>query len=190
MQIILVNGKKRSGKDYFASILKDELEKVGKTAEIMSFADPIKDILATTLNISLEELDEYKNQTYPIGVQVATYDDYDCQYLTNFRAILQNFGTEAMKKYFGENVWSELLLERASQRGTDFVIVPDFRFLSECVSDITVRIRNDEIDNNCTDNHRSENELNDFEFKYTINNSGRPDLTLETRNFIAKLLSS
>ena len=184
-KIILINGKKRSGKDHFARLLQEELYKQHKTSEIIAFADPIKDILAMTFNLSDEQLDKLKNDEAPIIIREDGYQ----KIVATFRSVLQNFGTDAMKKWFGESVWSNVLLERASNSHTDYVIVPDFRFLIEDIGGITIKIRNDEIEKNCTDNHRSENELNDYEFDYVIDNTGFPDLTEEVQEFVREIVN-
>lgn len=187
MQLILVNGKKRSGKDYFAQMLKAEFAKCGKTAEVMSFADPIKRIIARTFDISLQELDDYKNEARSVGVSHSKMDGYEFEKLTDFRLILQRFGTEAMKEWFGEDVWVQLLMGNANHCNADFVIVPDFRFLTEeLLGAITVKIKNDDFDNS-GDTHRSENELNDFKFMHTFNNTGYPDISADVRKFVIEL---
>lgn len=183
-KIILIHGKKRAGKDHFARMLRKELDRYGKTSEIMAFADPIKDIIATTFGIDHDTLNDFKNNETRI---IAEKRDMP-QHLTNFRAVLQNFGTEAMKTWFGEDVWPNMLLERARKSNADFILVPDFRFLAEHIGGITLKIRNDDIEKNCTDNHRSENELNDFEFEYEINNTGFPDLSKEVQKFVKEIV--
>jgi len=185
MKIILINGKKRSGKDYFARLLQDELYKNKKTSYVIGFADPLKDIIAKSLNVSLVDLDTFKNDKEKIIVRKNGFQEI----ITDFRQVLQTFGTEAMKKYFGEDVWVKLLLSQAHSSHVDYVIVPDFRFLSEEISEITVKIRNDEIDNACKDSHRSENELNDFKFSYTIDNTGYRDIEEDVKDFVKELLS-
>ena len=179
MKFVLVNGKKRSGKDFFAKLLKDELSTLGHKSSVMSFADPIKDIISITLGISPELLDQFKNDQAPIyinGVQIS-----------NSRLILQNFGTEAMKKHFGENVWVDLLKAKAEQIDDKFIIVPDFRFISENFEDsITVRIVNKDV-HDANDGHRSENELNEFVCDYTLDNTGYR-LTVQDVNDFAKKL--
>ena len=162
MKIVLINGKKRAGKDYFAKSLKAELEALDKTVAIFSFADPIKEILAKSLGITIQELDEYKNSNSEIYIKKRK--------ITDARKLLQNFGTEAMKSIFGEDVWVNLLEEKALSLNKDFVLVPDFRFLIEYISPYTVKIENKSIDS--SDGHKSENELNDFEFNYIIDNTG------------------
>lgn len=189
MKLILVNGKKRSGKDYFAEVLQEKLYAAEKTSAVMSFADPIKKIIATTLNVSLEQLDDMKNEAEPIGINEPIYDGYDFKPLTNARSILQNFGTEAMKEFFGEDVWVNLLLKRANDLHVDYVIVPDFRFNIEALDGgITIKVRNDEIEKNCTDNHRSENELNEFSFDYTIDNTDYRDIADDVESLVKQLV--
>lgn len=189
MKIILVNGKKRSGKDFFAQTLKTELEKLGKSIEVMSFAGPLKDIIAQTFDITNKQLDDYKNLEQEVGIITKKMSGTDCEILTDFRSILQKFGTEAMKNYFGEDVWAELLLKRAQQSNVDFIVVPDFRFFSEELPGaITVKIKNSDFDNS-KDMHRSETELDSFEFMYTIDNTGYKDIVPSVKDFITELLS-
>jgi hypothetical protein len=185
IKIILINGKKRSGKDHFAKVLQKELSSIGKTSEILSFADVPKDILCTALNISKEEFNDFKNSSSELTAEFYGSEIPIC----NFRKLIQRFATEAMQHYFGEDVWVKLLIERAIKFDTDFILVPDFRFIPEAIDDgITVRIRNDEVDKKCKDEHRSENGLGGFKFNYTINNSGKPDLTDSVREFIKQIL--
>ena len=164
MKYILINGKKRAGKDFFASLLYAELVRTGASAAVLSFADPIKDIMSVTLNIARDELDEFKNSTAPVYIQN--------KHVSDARQILQNFGTEAMKKYFGEDVWVNLLHASAEKTKAEFIIVPDFRFFSEHLpGSVTVRILNHDI-YSASDLHRSENELNEFNFDYELDNTG------------------
>ena len=185
-KVILINGKKRSGKDYVAGLLKKKIEENGLSCEIISFAEPLKDILSMTLNVPLEELDDHKNNKTPIwiseevsyvknGVKETYYSD---KQITDFRAILQNFGTEAMKKWFGENIWVDIALNRIKNSDAGFILIPDFRFLCEHIDNaITLKILNDAVDNDSSDTHRSENELNDFVFDLYLDNSGYKDIS-------------
>lgn len=183
-KIILINGKKRSGKDWTAKLIQEELYKQHKTSEIMSFAGPLKEIVADSFNISLELLDELKNDGEPI---VARVDGFQV-IISDFRLFLQRFGTEAMKKQFGDDIWVRLLKEKSEKSPVDYILVPDFRFLIEEISDITLKIRNDEIDNANKDFHPSETQLDNFNFKYVIDNTGKPDLTEQVREFVQKIL--
>ena len=163
MKYILINGKKRAGKDFFASLLYTELVRAGYTVAVLSFADPIKDIMSVALNCTRDEINEFKNNKAPIYIQN--------KHVSDARQVLQNFGTEAMKKYFGEDVWVNLLCSRAEKTNADIIIVPDFRFFSEHLpGSTTVRVLN--RDTSTSDAHRSENELNEFKFDYELDNTG------------------
>lgn len=86
--IVLFSGKKRSGKDFIANFTKKILEKSNKKVEIIHFADSLKEVLCTTFNISLKELDNLKNSNTIIFNSLT------------MRNILQRFGTDAMQNIF------------------------------------------------------------------------------------------
>jgi len=183
--LILVNGKKRAGKDYFSSLLLNELNK-NVTCTTMSFATPLKEIIAGAFKISIDELDALKNSDYSF-----MYNQFnDFQEIT-FREILQNFGTESMKAVFGGDVWVKLLISKYKEytkETGDIVIVPDFRFKCEHISDsYTINIVNDDINN--TDSHASENELNSYKFDYYVDNTGKPNLHNDVVNVAHDILN-
>lgn len=127
-QIILIKGRKRVGKDTVADMLHKCLQDAGHDVSRASFAQPMKDIIADTFEIDLGELDLLKNHTDTNKIMI-----YNTQYqglaeLSDFRKVLQRFGTEAMKKQFGDDVWSELLYNNLK---SDVTIVSDWRFKSE-----------------------------------------------------------
>lgn len=187
-KIILINGKKRHGKDFLARMLLSELKEQGKRAEIMSFADPIKSIIAKTLVITIDELEKFKNNPDMFAlyyVQKNKNNNAAFQEI-NFRQILQSFGTDAMKEQFGDDVWVNLLKERVKKSNANFIIVPDFRFLCEEISSYTVKIINDDIESD--DAHRSENELNDFTFNYIIDNTGKIDISSQVKALTISLI--
>lgn len=182
--IILISGFKRSGKDFTAQLLKDKLIAKNKTVEVLSFAYPMKRIICDTLSISMEQLDEIKNSAYTL-----TYsDDEESHYMTNGRKLLQHFGSDAMKPWFGEDVWG-MLAEKAISKDIDaeFVLIPDFRFpieylyLKECdkYNIVTLRINDDNIVN--TDVHSSETSMLEFSFDYTIDNTIKSGSTLNDK---------
>ena len=189
-RIILINGKKRSGKDYFAQLLQKELYSKQKTSAVLSFADPIKDMICTLFCITDNQLDEYKNNSIEYKIDIVKRNLGTHSSLinyTNFRVMLQRLGTEVLKPWFGEDVWVRLLKEKVDTLNVDYVIVPDFRFKIEHISDNTIKIFNDEIESN--DLHRSETELDDFDFKYVINNTGKPNLEPYVEELVECLLA-
>lgn len=160
-KIILINGKKRAGKDYIANILK---EKLGN-CEIMHYADALKQIISETFEISLEELDNYKNKNVEIIFNNRK---------TTFRRILQCFATEAIKPVFGNNIWKRIVLKNMENSSAVYIIIPDFRFPEEYIEgSYTVKVLGGEQ----LDSHISEHALNNFKFDYIIDNTKKEDLT-------------
>lgn len=148
--IIQLSGKKRHGKDTVARLLKDKLP----YATILSFAEPLKQILAETLGITLEELDIRKNND------------------NEYRVMLQRLGTEAMKPIFGDTVWYDLLLKKIEDLPANyFVIIPDWRFIEEIFpGSFKVRIVRPSVPLGI-DEHTSETILDTYEsFDYILEN--------------------
>ena len=160
-KIILINGKKRAGKDYVAKILK---EKLGN-CKIFHYADALKQIIADTFEISLEELENFKNENVEIIFNNRK---------TTFRRILQCFATEAIKPVFGNNIWKRIVLEKIKETNAEYIIIPDFRFPEEYIEgSYTVKVLGGEQ----LDSHISEHALNNFKFDYIIDNTKKEDLT-------------
>jgi len=164
---ILIGYAKRSGKDTFAKYLSRYLP----NSEVKKFADPMKDIVADFMRISKHRLEEEKNYENPIF-------DKDCNVLTNFRWLLQDFGSNKMKEYFGEDVWVNLLLKSLYSK-SQYVIIPDWRFKVEYSAIAkkygkenvtTIKVTKKDIENN--DSHKSETELHNFGFDIVVFNDG------------------
>ena len=196
--VILINGLARSGKDTIAKYMKEELNKREISTEILSFAEPLKQIIADTFDISLTTLEYYKNNADNISIECIKENRNDFQVLevTNFRRILQRFGTEGMKPVFGNNVWANLVVQKIKQSNAEVFIIPDFRFQIE--ADTILKLENEDIAycrfmyihsdmSTISENkHISENDLKDFEFDYIINNM--KDKLHETKFCINELL--
>ena len=168
-KIILVGGKKGSGKNHVADTLKEYLESKNITVDLYAFADPMKEIIQKTFDINLDQLNEMKNEKFPIEFFDGSRDN-----VTDMRSIIQKFGTEAMQSVFGVKVWKNLADEFIENSKADVVIVTDFRFPNECIDNsYTLNVKNSKTDD-VKDNHSSENLLNDFDFDFTIENSNKP----------------
>lgn len=179
MLIVLVSGKKRSGKDYISGKIADELSNTYSCKpEIISFASPIKHIISDTLEINLTDLESIKDKG---DIFVCDKNSGSKLSATTMRRVLQRFGTEAMKSVFGKDIWMSVFVDKVSKiENSRVVIVPDFRFISEYnyirgnnYQTLTLRIKNDDIVT--TDIHPSETELDTFDFDYIINNTGHID---------------
>ena len=205
-KVILINGVKRSGKDYSAQILKEELESRVKKVEIFHFAAPLKQIIADTFELSLKDLDKMKNNPDDYNLMgrtrlgAKTLDKLFMEF--NFRTILQRFGTEAMRPHFGKDVWAKLLVDKVKRSDADVILVPDFRFLEEynyCNDSFsgTYGLSNTKMNDMITmyiesgksskDTHSSEMKP-DVEFQFSIDNT-KQDESLKTQlvDFIEKL---
>jgi len=188
-KLIQISGRKRSGKDTTALMLKELLEERGKSVEIINFADPLKDIISTILGISIEEVNFYKDNPSNFKLQIADNNDGTIEHSTNLRSVLQLFGTEAMKKYFGENVWVTLLQDTIDKSDADYVIIPDTRFLCEIVpSATTIRVNSNKAVN--VDTHRSETELDDYRFDITVVNDDYSLTKTDLKPVLNRLLNT
>jgi hypothetical protein len=180
-KIVLINGKKRAGKDFTASLIKEELISQGYTVELMSFAAPIKKIISDTFDISLTQLDDFKNNGDML------YEGND-KLEISFRSILQRFANDAMKPIFGEAVWADIVYADAVKSKADFILVPDFRFKVELKDYIfrTLLINNTSVD--MGDLHSSETELNDFEFDDVLDNTNYILTKLDIEQYVMSLI--
>lgn len=187
MKIILVSGLKRSGKDYVSSIIKDLTN-----SDNFAYADPIKDIISISMNLTQSKLDNYKNDN--IKLLSRETNGYE-EEIINFRSFLQNLGSEALKKYFGKDVWANIALDSATRSNKDIIVMSDFRYYSEYkvfkesdYSVYTIKVINDDLINE--DKHSSETELDNmnFVFDFNIDNTGKPkDILEKVKDILEKI---
>jgi hypothetical protein len=176
MKVIMINGLKRSGKDFSADILVQKLEKKVQRVGRYSFADPIKEMLSSMLGISVKEFDDMKNNWYWMEFG---------EHTLSFRKLIQTFGNDIMKKYFGETVWTQMAIDELNFVNKDIMVIPDFRFLIEYeelkrhFDVITLKIQDTELEKSSTDPHESETELRDFKFDYVVDNTIKDPIVLE-----------
>lgn len=164
--IIQIGGFKRSGKDTISQMIANHYQSSGKLVDIFHYADPIKEHVCKLFNISLEQLDEFKNSKKELW----SFDNYDNAYkVTDFRDILTSTG-DSFKSIFGDDIFLRLMWEKIEKSEADIIIIPDFRFTVEHILNaVTIRIINNDITND-TD-HPSETELIDFDFDMSIDNT-------------------
>lgn len=183
MKVVLVSGKKRSGKNFVGDLIKDHLVSKGFKVRSMAYADSLKDILCKSLDLTLEQLETLKNNKIKIyaGLTDENYGEalVNYQYITDFRLLLQKFATEGMRATFGEDVWVKAMKKKlkAIEDDYDYVVITDWRFKIEAelpkkYEVIKIRIDSDQAD--FGDQHRSEIELDGYRFDHHIDNSGHP----------------
>lgn len=164
--VIQIGGFKRSGKDTISQMIANHYQSKGKLVDIFHYADPIKEHVCKLFNISLEQLDEFKNSKK----ELLSFDNYYNAYkVTDFRDILTSTG-DSFKSIFGDDIFLRLMWEKIEKSEADIIIIPDFRFTVEHIPNaVTIRINNSDIIND-TD-HPSETELIDFDFDMSIDNT-------------------
>lgn len=158
MQIILISGRARSGKDVTAKIIKEYLLGAGKRVLVIHYADFLKEFCRV-------------NYGYR-GIK----DEVD-------RYILQHVGTDIVRKN-NPDAWVNIMVEllKGVKAEFDFVLIPDVRFENEI--DIMKKnfddvfcldiVRNN-FDNGLTISqklHPSEMGLPEYDFDKVIYNDG------------------
>lgn len=203
--IIAIAGLKNSGKTEVANMLDyllnspacfhnywcyKHLPKLFKRWHKVAFADTLKQMLASLLNIDICRFEdrEFKENTdielstlrffkNPVRlgdrnfVKLLQTEDTLKDYSLTVRQLMQYFGTEICQKYFGKNVWINTVLNNPKN-----LIISDLRFKAEAKA---VKNKNGKLiyiyrPGIQPGNHASEKEvidlLNDKEFDFIIKN--------------------
>ena len=184
--IIQIGGFKRSGKDTISQMIANHYQSSGKLVDIFHYADPLKQIAASIFDISLEQLDDFKNNK----TELWRFDKIENAYkVTDFREVLMKIGNEAIKTVFGNDVWQKIMCEKIEKSEADIIIMPDFRFKVEHLQyAVTIRITNDDIIHE-TD-HQSETELIDFDFDMLIDNTNYHQTQEEVSYYCEQMINN
>jgi len=170
---ISIIGEFRSGKDTAADFICKRLN-----CKKFALASPLKELVCNLFQISMEELDKFKNEHWSIDAYellTPVYDDGDYKRLnTTFRSILQRTG-DSMKQFFGTHVFMSKLHEKI--RDEDMVVISDVRLKEEQDWLMSHRdtvfikiVRNTE--KTADSNHRTETESNTLSWDYLVENNG------------------
>lgn len=156
--IIGVSGKKRSGKDTFYELLKNNL-KDHSSVKRYAFADPVKEYATQYFNIDWREIKNEQN-----------------------RFILQGIG-QMFREKVDENYWVlktiKKIRESRLKNPGEISVITDVRYINEAnevinqEEGILIKIINKNTE--AFDSHISENNLDDYEFDYIIENNGSMD---------------
>lgn len=106
MILIGIAGKKGSGKDEVFRCIKHRFPDSHREA----FADALKDEVCFAMHVTREYLELHKS---------------------NFRLILQGWGTDYRRKLHGNDYWIRAWKRRVVNSSAEVVVVPDVRFLNE-----------------------------------------------------------
>jgi len=125
MILIGLAGRKGSGKNTAGDILEKEY---GFTQ--LSFAAPLKASAAALLNVSVADLEEWKNDPEAL-VSVFAPGEWEGRAMS-VREFLQRYGTEAHRDIFGEDFWTKQLIDQLPEKGK--FVITDARFDNECAA--------------------------------------------------------
>lgn len=158
--LIAVSGRKRAGKDTFASRLI-----VAHGFVRVAFADPLRDFA-----LALDPLID----TRRLSAVVDELGWEDAKAIPEVRRTLQRIGTEAGRQVLGESVWVDLAMRKAAAAGAN-VVITDCRYPNEAeairaAGGIIVRVDRPGID--LTDAHPSEVAMDDWPFDARVVNNG------------------
>lgn len=190
--IIGLNGRMRSGKDTVAEIIAE----LHPTVQRIAFADKLKDSICALFGINREMLELLKLGDNKLVLDPdPTLGDDDYDYLMDefpqltFRQFTQRFGTEAHREIFADTFWIDQVFSGLDHEGR-IVVITDMRFPNELAAVSAhagwlVKVKRDEAEIK-TDNHASEQHIEDSRFHYLIENNG----SLETlRESVGDMLS-
>jgi hypothetical protein len=111
-----------SGKTSFARAVVNALDERHAVAWI-NFADPIKDISQSVAKrLGHDRPQAFRAKLSPVRVGDVVVDP---------RQFQQKFGTDLMRRHFGEDIWAEVWRADVLASGADVVIVDDVRFHNE-----------------------------------------------------------
>lgn len=224
-KIIAISGLKAAGKSTVASMLEflfntpkifhsyfwykhQKLILKKKRYTIVAFADPIKEMLCSLLNMQRWEFESRNikencvvcladlSKIYTNGCGLDLYNllsdakfsklakewnpDLSKQYYLSIRQIMQLFGTEIMRNTIDDKIWINCVLSRAHKSN---LIISDLRFITEYEE-----VKNRDgfiiyIDRGLTPGlHKSESEMQ------TLLNQNKFDLVIDNKNINLKEL--
>ena len=115
--IIQIGGFKRSGKDTISQMIANHYQSSGKLVDIFHYADPIKEHVCKLFNISLEQLDEFKNNKTALIVEKKS-------------SILENIEYEIKSETKEDDIFAKqamILLNNNLRNIKEFEKLTDFR---------------------------------------------------------------
>jgi hypothetical protein len=163
--LIAMTGKKRSGKDTVASMIKADYG-----CEPVAFAGPLKGMIKFLLlaaGMTEEQADARIN-----GTEAEKEEPLPVLQHKSARFAMQKLGTE-WRNFLGKDLWTDII--KSKVQNTDRVVLTDMRFLHEAdFVDIYEgsKVRVVRPGTNTGDTHPSETEMDKIVPDYTIYNHG------------------
>lgn len=189
MLLIGIVGKMHAGKDTVASNIHQYLNRQAASEYVpylrIGFADSLKSEICIAINtVNALYGKPHKEPITPAFIE---------KYKEHFRKILQGWGTDFRRTFYGNDYWTDMMLQRIKTFNPRIgcLVIPDVRFKNEAkllhsLGGWVVRVQR-APQNVVVDRHISEQEMDEIIADYTIDN----DATLEHLNVkTAHLLST
>jgi len=195
INVILISGHSGSGKGHVAFKMKQLIETDGDSVELLSFADPVKEISGKILNNCYNPKSEFSvPEMKNLGYKESEHSDLEfCGKPLRIRDMLIFVGME-MRKH-KDTIWADIALEKIkmiledkAENPPKYFIFDDNRFINETqVLNVTningtpvnfIGIRVSRPDGQIVQGSNSENEIDLIEKSYDyirINNTGSLD---------------
>lgn len=124
--IIGIHGFKGSGKDTVATYI---ARQYGFTQ--IAFADKVKESICGMFDITLEQIEEWKNNDeYHVSI-TGPERAYDFKSRVTFRQFIQRFATEGVREVFGYDFWIQFVIDTYKGSFPQNFVVSDARFENE-----------------------------------------------------------
>lgn len=186
--IIMITGKKQSGKDTTANIIKTHFPKLKFSG--VALANAMKTFTCQLLDIPLYEVEDLKVQEDNYLLQPSKYR----QSGATMRTFLQNLGQGIKEIAKDDLIWCRHLARSMHVEDTNYLLT-DIRFPFEQqffaqlgklagVSVVTIRVERD--DDSPTDTHISEQNFDKIPYDYLIKNNGT---LAELENKVATIMT-
>jgi len=134
--IVMLTGYDRCGKDYIANKMENILQKEGYTVKIIHFADALKTIVRSVLNIDEQifnkAMEEKDKSTLKFTLDYEyNGDEFSKSKLNNLRTVLINTG-RTLRREFGKDFFVNIIVNQIEEdNDAEVFIIPDLRFRIE-----------------------------------------------------------
>ena len=181
-KFICLAGKMQTGKTASANIIEKHLASLGYTSRITSFAEPLKEMCISILNLprklvfgtkaDKETLTHICWDTLNLDIRRKYGQGNLRSGPMTIREVLQIVGTEIFREQLYHNVWAEAPFIKSYD--DDFVILDDVRFVNEKIfaegsGALVIRLKRD---TGIINEHISETELDNVKFEHEYKNNG------------------
>lgn len=133
-QYLAIHGKVGCGKSSLAKLIQKTLVDVlADDVRIFSFGDYVKREASQTFGIPLEMFYHHKHAEVVVNFRDEIHGFELPQKLT-IRELMQKWGTDYRRTFFGDRYWINKLLEDVKQQSPEWAIVDDLRFRNEAAA--------------------------------------------------------